>query len=242
MNAELIIGQTVTNKMNKKGTVESYEEGRIVVSFSDREATFQCPMAFADGFLRAEDDSLQEKLLAEAAEVKKKAEEMKAESIALRIQKQKEETANRGKRGAHRAMVTKGEVFRTHAEALNECFGYSYKHFQTAFKQIDDENGAWFPSIAKRVMGEYVAADTSYGWLNVLCENETVILEKNVEDPSKNTTRDKSGNRFVFAKFDGEDVYTFIGLFSSDPVPTKDGFRYELLGTQIDLDKMEVIR
>ena len=107
---------------------------------------------------------------------------------------------------------------------------------------MDDHYGVWFPSIAKRTMGEYISADTSYGWLNILCENDTVIFEKHTEDPNLNTTRDEAVSRFVFAKFDGEEGYKFIGLFKANPVPTKEGFRYELIGTQIDLDHMTVIK
>ena len=57
-----------------------------------------------------------------------------------------------------------------------------------------------------------------------------------------NVTREKTGKRFVFAKFDGSEEYTFIGLFSSDPVPTENGFRYERLGTEINLNTMEVLK
>ena len=242
MDKELLIGLKVTNKAGEKGTVKSFEEGRLVVVFANREASFHCPQAFGQGFITAEDSDIQDKLIKEAERIKEQSEKEKLLRQEEHLKKHQEDIEKRGERGSHRSVLYKGESFRTHAEALNECFGYGYKHFQMAYKQIDDNYGAWFPSIAKRVMGEYVAADTSAGWLNILCENDTVILEKHVEDPNKNITRDKSGYRFVFAKYDGRDDYTFIGLYSSDPVPTKEGFRYELIGTQIDLNTMQVIK
>lgn len=241
MNKDNLLGRTVFNKMNDLGTVASCDDKHIVISFSNKEATFKCPQAFLKGFLRAEDADIQEKLVAEAKELEAKKNEEREKQLSLLIENKRNEALQRGVRGSHRATVTKGEIFRTHAEALNECFGYSYKHYQIAFKQIDDNYGAWFPSIAKRVMGKYVVADTSCGWLNILCENDTVILEKNIENTSKNVSRDKAGFRFVFAKYDGQNEYTFVGLFSSNPVPTKEGFRYKRVGTKIDLNNMTIL-
>ncbi len=242
MDRETLIGQNVINKAFGRGTIIDYDGKHIKVEFKTKTSDFLCPKAFLDGFLSAENLELHDALINEASDVLEKEQQEKEAKRTEEERKREEERKNRGVRGEHKDTVMKGETFGTHADALNACFGYKYKHFQKAFKEIDEEYGAWFPSIAKRVMGEYLAADTGNGWLNILCENDTVILEKNVEDPNMNVTREKAGKRFVFAKFDGSDVYTFVGLFSSDPVPTENGFRYERLGTEIDLKTMEVIK
>lgn len=242
MKKEELIGQIVESKAYGKGKIVGYDGHHVTVEFSKKTSDFQCPKAFLDGFLVAEDIKVHDALINEACDEQDAAEK---EKELMRIEEEKrreEEKKSRGTRGEHKEFLYKGETFRTHADALNDCFGYNYKHFQTAFKRIDDRYAAWFPSIAKRVMDEYVAAETSYGWLNVLCENGKVILEKNVENPDRNTDRDRSWDIFVFAKFDGENAYTFIGLFRSNPKLTKDGFRYELLGTQIDLNTMEICK
>ncbi len=239
-----LLGKKVRNKANEIGVVRSVDEvaGRLDVEFDDRSLKLQYPKAFWDGFLLAEDDNLQDELLREAEIIRQKVAKDKELKRLQEQEQAKLEAESRGKRGSHKDILTKGERFRTHAEALNECFGYSYKHYQQAFKRIDDQYAVWFPSIAKRVMGEFLAADTSYGWLNTLCENDTVIYEKNVEDINMNSERDRFWDVFVFSKKDGEDEYVFTGLFRSNPVPTDKGFRYEKLGSQIDLNTMQILK
>jgi len=238
-----LIGQLVTNKINETGTIISYDdEGRISVDFGSRVVKFQCPKAFADGFLKLEDENLQEKLIDEAKKQAKEISAQKELKARENEERRKKEVSERSTRKEHRDILTRGERFRTHAEALNECFGYNYKHYQMAFKAIDDQYAAWFPSIAKRIEGEYAAADTSNGWLNILCENDSVIYERNVEDNNRNVERDRTWNVFVFCKMDGENDYVFKGLFKSNTVPTEKGFKYELTGIQIDLNTMSVIR
>ncbi len=240
MLREELIGQSVINKGYGKGTIKDFDGERIEVEFTSKTTKFQFPKSFSDGFVKAEDEKLQEVIMVAAEELKEKEQKEKEQK---RIQaEEKKNTSNDNTRGSHKDTLYRGETFRTHAEALNECFGFNYKHFQKAYKHIDDKYAVWFPSIAKRVMGEYLAADTGNGWLNILCENDTVIYEKNVENVSLNTEREDNSYRFVFAKFDGDDSYKFLGLYSADPIPTEQGFKYQRIGIQINLNTMEIIK
>jgi hypothetical protein len=142
----------------------------------------------------------------------------------------------------NRTFLNNGDIFRTHADVLNECFGFQCRQYQRAYKVLDENYAIWFPTIAKRIEGEYGASDNSYGWVNVISEHNTLITEKN-EEKSKNKIREAKYelDRFVFAKF-GKG-YTFIGVFRPESVaePWKTGYRYKLIGTKVDLKTMKIL-
>jgi hypothetical protein len=141
-----------------------------------------------------------------------------------------------------RAFINIGDTFRTHADVLNECFGFKFKHYQRAYKVINENYAIWFPTIAKRMEGEYSPSKNSYGWINVISEHNTIITEKN-EEKNKNQIREAKYelDRFVFAKFDKG--YTFIGVFRPESVvePWKTGYRYKRIGTNVDLKSLNIL-
>lgn len=235
-----IIGMEVINKKFGKGTVADIVDGRVRVLFPVREVKFVYPKAFADGYLTIEDKTIQDELVRLAIEEENRKNEEKA---AKKLEQEKKADEEKKLRKNHRSVVRRGDTFATHAEALNECFGYDYKHFQRAYLKVDDSTAVWFPSIARRVMGEFIAADNSFGWLNVLAENDTILYSKNVEDANKNSddididTRD----RYIFAKFDGDTCYTFIGVYSAEQKVTENGFKHVRIGTAVNLDTMTII-
>ena len=66
---------------------------------------------------------------------KQKKEEEEHQREKERIEhEQKEKNAKEAEKKMRakpqRNMLSKGECFATHAEVLNECFGFSFKHFQ----------------------------------------------------------------------------------------------------------------
>ncbi len=40
--------------------------------------------------------------------------------------------------------------FSTHADVLNNCFGFHYKHYQKAYKDLENGYAVWFPRIARK--------------------------------------------------------------------------------------------
>lgn len=237
MNTKLLIGLTVKNKTLGEGTVLSCDESYLVVKFPTKESKFSFPSAFANGFVEiVGNSSLQEEIIQFA--LKKNEEKVNA---AKEASERKREEAEAKKR-EHMDYIQKGIFYSTHAEAINACFGLGFKHFQKAYKIFDDlKISIWFPSIAKRVMGEYVAAETGAGWMNVLADNGATIYEKNVEDASKNGEKRDSYDRLVFAKFDGDEGYNFIGIYRPSGYSEDKGFKYVRIGTKYDLNKMEVV-
>lgn len=241
-----LVGINVIHKAFGIGTVKEILDGKITIEFEQCEKQFVFPDVF-EKFLKVEDDSLQNKLL-KLIEEKKAAEQAEKEKIiAEQEEKRKQELKQKAERKNTRVeptkdILSKGDYFHTHADALNACFGYQYEHYQPGFKVIDDKYSAWFPTVARRVGTSYTSTDNSYGWVNILSENDTVITEKN-EDSAKNTVRDPKFelDRFVFAKYD--EGYTFVGVYrpESTPMPWETGYRYKLVGTKVDLKKMLVL-
>lgn len=240
-------GETVTHKMFGKGIIKHIVGDKVVLDFNGTEKTFKFPDAF-ETFLKFDDADKQTEVTALVEEKKKQ----KSEEVA-KLAKEREEQmlqaqqAKKDKRNTrvvpHKEILTKGDTFTTHKDALNECFGFQYEHFQPAYKVVDDKFSVWFPSIARRVQDEYVSTETSNGWINVLSENDTVITEKH-EDGTKNTERDPKHNldRYVFAKFDGEN-YRFIGVYRPEHAdrPWETGYKYTLIGTKVNLRTMEIL-
>ena len=241
------IGERVTHKAFGSGVIKNIENDRVIIEFTSEEKTFKFPDAF-ETFVKFEDTDKQEAVKA-IIDINKKLKEEAAEQLAIEREKQLqlEKQAKKDKRNSrvvpHKEFLTKGDTFSTHKDALNDCFGFQYEHFQPAFKVVDDKFSVWFPSIARRVQGEYISTETSNGWINVLSENDTVITEKH-EDVEKNTKREAKFDldRFVFAKFDG-DSYRFIGVYRPEHAdrPWETGYRYKLIGTKVNLRTMEIL-
>jgi len=241
------IGEAITHKAFGKGTIKNIEGDKVVLDFNGTEKTFKFPDAF-ETFIKLDDAGKQTEVTA-LVEEKKKQKSEEAAKLAKEREEQmlQAQQAKKDKRNTrvipHKEILIKGDTFTTHKDALNECFGFQYEHFQPAFKVVDDKFSVWFPSIARRVQGEYVSTETSNGWINVLSENDTVITEKN-EDGTKNTERDPKYDldRYVFAKFDGEN-YRFIGVYRPEHAdrPWETGYKYKLVGTKVNLRTMEIL-
>ncbi len=247
MNFSELEGQKVQHKAFGVGKIISVEDNKVKVDFTVGVKEFVYPDAF-EKFLKIEDSKLEKNIDELIDENKEKKNIEREQSIREREERFKQEQKEKAKRREtriepRRDFLSKGDRFRTHADALNDCFGFQYEHYQTAFKVIEEGKYAvWFPTIAKRVGDEYTATDNSYGWINVLSEHDTVLTEKN-QDTSKNAARDIKfeWDRFVFAKFD--EGYTFIGVYRpiDSPKPWETGYKYELLGTKVNLKTLEIL-
>lgn len=240
------IDRVVVHKRFGEGRINAIEDGYALVSFEDKETKFQFPAGFGqDGFIKFDDEELQsevlemsEKLKAEEAEEKRRLYEEKERER----EKAKKKAGSSERSEVFRKTLSYGDSFKTHAEALNSCFGFNYTTYQKAYKAVDDKFGVWFPSIAQFIQGKYVATDTSAGWINVISEGGNVITEKS-EDASKNMDKPTSEklDRFVFAKMDGE-TYMFVGVykFIDGGDFQADGFRFERIGKKVNLQTMEI--
>ena len=242
---EKFLKQEVRHISFGKGIIDNIYDGKIQIDFSGMMKVFKFPDVF-DSFLMFEDELFQLEIKEIIAE-KKKREAEEYEKMRKDINEKmsiKQGNVNKSKTiNTNIEILNKGDLFATHKDVLNLCFGFQYEHFQPAYKVIDDKYAVWFPSIARKVMDEYVATETSNGWINILSENDTLITEKN-EDKNKITERESKYalDRFVFAKFDGEN-YQFIGVYrlESMDISYKDGYKYRLIGTTVNLKTMEVL-
>jgi hypothetical protein len=133
-----------------------------------------------------------------------------------------------------------GASFSTHAEALNICFGTKYKHYQKAYKEIGGGYAVWFPSIARKVLGKYVSTDNYSGWVNILSEDQKTLLQ--VDNPIYGVREKKHGpdKRIVFAKFEGDKRYRFIGVYRSEK-RVKNGYEHTRLGTKFDTVTYQIL-
>ena len=74
--------------------------------------------------------------------------------------------------------------FSTHAEVLNNCFGFHYKHYQKAYKDLENGYAVWFPRIARKAGDQYMSSDDYWGWLNILSDSgETITQMDNPDFP-----------------------------------------------------------
>ncbi len=230
-----LINMHVMHSKFGEGSIVSVEGYVLTVDFGKNGLRrFQYPNAFKR-VLTLTDDSKQMELLNEIqiekdAQLKEKLSQMQ-ENI---INRQAIET---------KTFLYKGEIFRTHAEVLNTCFGCNYNHFQRAYKVFSDRKfSVWFPSIAKVEKGKNVATSTSNGWINVLTNNGTLITEVNESAiNNKNRGTDFELIRFVFAKFGISGGYQFIGVFRPcyDPNDISTGYQYKLIGTKVNLSTLQ---
>lgn len=246
---EKLAGAEVWNVlMKKKGTITNVNEnGMLMVLIDGKGKKFLFPHSFvktltAPAVLSATDAQLQNEieLYIEELESQKKPAPAKE---PIPTKKAKELVTPARTSNIQKEFLNIGETFNTHAAALNECFGFDYKQFQQAYIVLNAKYAAWFPSIAKQENDAYVPTATSNGWINVLSENETVITECN-EDPAESEPRDEKNklDRFVFAKFDDQRAYRFIGVYKliDDRNNTPGVFRYERIGTKVNLHTFEM--
>ena len=130
-------------------------------------------------------------------------------------------------------------TFATHADVLNTCFGFHYKHYQKAYKDIGNGYGVWFPNIARRVGAQYLSSDEYLGWLNILSASGDTITQIDNADYFRPGRVDKN-KRIIFARFDNDKRYTFIGVFAHGE-RVENGVKYSRIGTMFDTKKMEIV-
>lgn len=126
--------------------------------------------------------------------------------------------------------------FQTEAK-VGPCFNKSPKSWQKGYFALNDTYQLWFPKLALEEDNDIKAA-TATGWINILSDDWTSIIEYNKEHSEK-MKEDKymEKDRIVFAHSKdayGRKAYRFIGIFHY--VGLEKGRRkYQRCATEIDL-------
>lgn len=258
MDISKIIGHGVTHISYGAGKIVSANDKQIQVLFDSGELKkYQYPQAFVS-YLRIDEESLMSEILKiEAARQQKEDEEKKKLRAKQEVDRQLMASAakntNRkqtGNRSSSRAMgesqaytgriIDLNSSFYTHAEALNSCFGYHYVQFQKAYKNLDNGFAVWFPRIAKRVGSQYLSSDQYWGWVNIISENgDTITQIDNPDYPYSGGEPDKN-KRIIFARFEGDDKYRFVGVYIFHQRFTN-GETFTRIGTKLDTKTMKII-
>lgn len=243
MNSQMLMGHTVHHKSWGAGRICKTEDRYVWVAFETvGEKKFQFPKAFTS-FLTLDDDALQDEILQEyerISEAEKKPAEaaIEVKPVTQKAASQNERKASGNSVAFNGHILEVGNTFNTHAEVFNKCFGYNYKHYQMAYKKIGNGYAVWFPCIAKNGIDGYVSTDEYSGWINTLSDDNKKLIQfdKGEFVPEK---QDLS-KRLVFAKFDGDKRYTFIGVY----VPSgrvDQGSEHIRIGTKFDIDSFRII-
>ncbi|MBR6271098.1 MAG: HNH endonuclease [Lachnospiraceae bacterium] len=120
--------------------------------------------------------------------------------------------------------VSDNNSFKKAIEALNECFGKSYKEGNDrthALYNVGDGCMVWFPMLAKKQGGQYEPGSKTVNWKNIIEDDGKTIIEfLNHGEPEK-----KDGNEPVlkresipmhtFMKIKEHD-YRYVGTFMRD--------------------------
>lgn len=239
MNTSTLIGHTVTHIAYGSGEIIDANEKLITVQYkSGSPKKYQFPKAFVS-YLTIDDESMQADILEIEREQriqteaeKKQQEAIKAAQEANHIHEAKAfanhtPKSSKSKESRGQKTVDMKEVymygdgiigpktsFATHADVLNSLFGFNYKSYQKAFKHLENGYSVWFPNIATRVGDKYLSSDDYWGWVNILSDSGDTITQID----NTNYTYDSQGEPdkskcFIFAKFERNKRYTFIGLF-----------------------------
>lgn len=251
MDIQKLIGHRVTHITWGPGSITKADDKYVWVEFDEGGLKkYQYPKAFST-FLTIDDPSIQIEILEEE---KALAEKEKVMSSAKKVSYQREIPRAGRSTGTVRdsrgdlikerkfdgRILELGTPFSTHAEALNTCFGTKYKHYQKAYKEIGGGYAVWFPSIARKVLGKYVSTDDYSGWVNILSEDQNTLLQ--VDNPIYGIRERKHDpdKRIVFAKFEGDKRYRFIGVYRSEK-RVENGYEHTRLGTKFDTITFQVL-
>lgn len=265
MDIQELIGHNVTHKSFGTGRILSVTETWIEVEFVTKGTKkVQFPQTFAS-YMRIDDEYLQSKII--ALEEKRKADESRQKQIEAEkrayvqaqyetknqsnIRKESEGDWLKSKSSRSGITETKAEIyyygegiigpktsFATHADALNACFGFKYKHFQKAYKDLENGYAVWFPNIARKIDDQYISTDDYFGWINILSDSGDTItqIDKTHSEPGR---RDNN-KRVIFARFDNNKRYTFIGVFVFQE-RINNGHRYVRIGTIFDTKNLKIV-
>ena len=251
MDIQKIIGHNVTHVTWGPGNITKADDKYVWIEFDGGGLKkYQYPKAFA-AYLTIDDPLLQneildeEKILTEKAEALSSAKQVSFErNLPRTIRNTGTVRDSRGdfikEKPFNDHILELGNAFSTHAEALNTCFGFKYKQYQKAYKDLGGRYAVWFPSIARKTLGEYVSTDSFSGWVNILSEDQKTLLQ--VDNPIYSIS-DKSydpNKRIIFARFEGDKRYRFIGIYGSEK-RVKNGYEYTRLGTKFDTISFQII-
>lgn len=266
MNASSLVGHSVTHIPYGPGEILTANDKLVMVRFETGEyRKFQFPQAFAS-YLTIDDDTLQAEILdidkdrerqANAEKIQKETENAAEE--ARRINDTKALAAaqkrSRPKLTGGPKTVNMTEVrmygdgiigpetsFATHADVLNILFGYHYKHFQKAYKDLGNGYGVWFPNIATRVGDQYLSSDDYWGWVNILSDSGDTVTQIDNAAYTHNGTGEPDRNKcLIFARFERNKRYTFIGLFGPARREGNKTIRTRI-GEIVDIKNMKILQ
>ena len=251
MDIQKLIGLRVTHVTWGPGSITKADDKYVWVEFDEGSLKkYQYPKAFA-AFLTIDDPLLQKEILDEEKNLAEKAKVLSSAKQVSYERKLPRSSRSTGAVQDSRGNLFKekpfndhilefGNSFSTHAEALNTCFGFKYKQYQKAYKDLGGGYAVWFPSIARKTLGEYVSTDSFSGWVNILSEDQKILLQ--VDNPIYSIS-DKSydpNKRIIFARFEGDKRYRFIGIYGSEK-RVKNGYEYTRLGTTFDTISFQII-
>ena len=121
--------------------------------------------------------------------------------------------------------------------AAGPCFGRCPKNWQKSYFSLNDEYQIWFPKLALEIDGNLKAQSYS-GWINVLANDWSSIIEYNEKINGKGIDRHQKKKRVTFAKSKdvyGRNAYRFIGVFLHYETNQKGQRIYKRISNQIDL-------
>lgn len=197
MDIQKLVGHSVTHQSFGTGRILSVNDTQVVVDFDAKGIKkLQFPQTFAS-FMRIDDEHLQSEIL--VLEEKRKAEERRQKQIEAEkishlkamnevqshapartdlIGNQLQNRTERVGTGGSKTdpyyygdiLVAQKTSFATHADVFNACFGFDYKHYQKAYKDLGNGYAVWFPCIARRIGDQYISTDNYSGWVNILSE------------------------------------------------------------------------
>lgn len=265
MNVSQLIGHMVTHIAYGLGEIIDANDKQITVRYkSESTKKYQFPQAFAT-YLEIDDESLQEDILEivnkfkyQSDAEKKRQETLKAAQEANRINEAKALISHDQKLPKSKASRTPKPVdmkevymygdgiigpktsFATHADVLNSLFGFHYKSYQKAGKNFGNGYSVWFPNIATRVGDKYLSSDDYWGWINILSDTGDTITQIDNTNYTYGTGEPDKSNCFIFAKFERNKRYTFIGLFGPAKRVNNKIIRTRI-GRVVDIKNMNII-
>lgn len=136
--------------------------------------------------------------------------------------------------------VDEERVFPYIVNVMNGCFGKNFTSVYSCqryyFNHIDSDHMVWFPKLAVKKNGKYMAPSESKGWLNILSDDGETIIEEKEDDP-RSASDDEDGRlpRYTFGKVQKKG-YIFLGVFVADMEKCVPGhWEYKRIATEIDL-------
>ncbi len=263
MDTTLLTGHRVKHKSFGSGKITSVNGDKLRVTFETGDTkVFKFPQAFT-AYLEIDDTSLMQEILVEESKRKVKENVLWKEEAEMRQlrARQEDETRRRpistesagrnwgtyeftaGNREEAKTykdgIIGPTTVFATHAGALNACFGYHYKNYQKAYKNLGNGYAVWFPNIARKAGNQYLSSDEYWGWLNVLSDSGDTLTEFDNPDFTGSSGPDKN-RRIIFARFKNDRGYRFIGIYAY-PKRVENGDEYTRIATVFDTKRMKVI-